>query len=76
MKTITYENKEGYIGKLYGKSSMVIMHKSGTPYLHTGSRTINTYEELKEEVDSYPEFIKALEVKQELDDLEDLKEDI
>ena len=70
MKTITYENKEGYIGKLYGKSSMVIMHKSGTPYLHTGSRTINTYEELKEEVDSYPEFLRKLKegLKEGIDD--------
>lgn len=60
MKTITYESKEGYIGKLYGKSSMVIMHKSGTPYMHTDSRSINTYEELKEAVDNYPEFLRKL----------------
>lgn len=72
-KTITYENKEGYVGKLYGESSMVIMHWSGTPYMHTGSRSINTYEELKEAVDNYPEFIKSLEegLKEGLDDLEE-----
>ena len=69
-KTITYVNKEGYIGKLYGKSSMVIMHQSGTPYMHTGSRSINTYEELKEAVDSYPEFLRKLKegLKEGIDD--------
>lgn len=71
MKTITYESKEGYIGKLYGKSSMVIMHKSGTPYLHTGSRTINTYEELKKEVDNYPIFLKILKKIKRIDDSEE-----
>ena len=57
---IIYQNKDGYFGKLYGKSSMILMHESGSPYLHTGSRSINTLEELKELVDDFPNFIKKL----------------
>ena len=67
---ITYENDE-YVGKLYGKSSMIIKHKSGSPSLHTGSRSINTYEELKEQVDGFPEFLKILENADYEDDDED-----
>ena len=44
---IEYTSKNGeWHGMLYGESSMIIEHVSGSPYLHTGLRTPNTKEEL------------------------------
>lgn len=60
-RTIRYTSPNGYSGVLYGKSSMSIYNPDGTESLHTGRRVINTYEELKERVDSYPEFAESLE---------------
>lgn len=55
---IEYESQNGYTGKLYGKSSFSIYDKAKHEIFHTGSRAINTYEELKEQVDGFPEFLK------------------
>ena len=60
-KTIKYTSKNGYTGVLYGRSSLAIHNKDGKEVLHTGFRTINTYEELVEEVENFPEFMKLLE---------------
>lgn len=59
-KTIKYTSKNGYTGVLYGRSSLAIYNKDGKEVMHTGFRNINTYEELVEEVESFPEFMKLL----------------
>lgn len=51
-----YTSKNGYTGVMYGKSSLVILDENGKEVFHTGSRTCNTYEELIEQVDTYPEL--------------------
>ena len=55
---IEYESANGYKGKLYGESSFSIYNKAGKEVFHTYSRAINSYEELKEQVDNFPEFLK------------------
>ncbi len=54
-KMIKYTSeKNGYTGVLFGESSMSIFNPDGVETLHTGSRTINTLEDLKEFVDEVP----------------------
>jgi hypothetical protein len=60
-KKIKYTSKNGYTGVMYGKSSLVILDENGKEVFHTGSRTCNTYEELVEQTDTYPEFRAMLE---------------
>lgn len=57
---IEYTSPEGYTGQLYGKSSYRIVDKYGKEVFHTGFRTINTFEELKEDVDDFPAFLEML----------------
>ena len=57
---IEYNSENGYSGRLYGRSSMSIFDKNGKEVMHTGSRTPNTLEELKEVVDGYPAFMEVL----------------
>lgn len=59
-KNIKYTSKNGYTGILYGDASLVILDKEGNEVLHTGSRSINTYDELIQVVEEYPEFKKML----------------
>lgn len=58
-EAISYTSKNGYTGILYGKSSLSIK-KGDKEVMHTGFRNINTYEELVECVETYPEFTKKL----------------
>lgn len=58
--TIKYTSDNGYTGVLYGKSSLAIFKPDGTESMHTGSRSINTYEELVRVVDEHPKFIEML----------------
>ena len=61
MKNIHYKNeKTGFEGILYGESSLVIKNEKIGYYMHTGSRSINTFEELKEQVDEAPNFFKKI----------------
>lgn len=57
---IEYKSENGYVGVLYGESSMVILDAAGKEIMHTGHRTPNTLEELKEIVDTMPEFMETL----------------
>lgn len=57
---IEYTAENGYTGRLYGESSLVIFNPDGTESMHTGSRNINTYDELKEVVEKHPQFIEML----------------
>lgn len=59
-KTIRYTSPNGYTGVLYGKRSFSIYGPDGKECMHTGFRNINTYKELVEHVDGYPEFAKML----------------
>lgn len=59
-KTIKYTSKNGYTGVLYGRSSLAIHNKDGKEVMHTGFRNINTYEELVETVETFPEFLELL----------------
>ena len=56
MSVIKVEHPNGYMGVLYGKSSMSIYDKDGHECLHTGSRTPNTEEELYEVLGNMPKF--------------------
>lgn len=57
---ITYTSENGYTGKLYGESSMIILDPEGKEVLHSGFRSINTEEELKKMVDDFPNTRKSL----------------
>ena len=59
-ETIEYTSANGYKGVLYGRSSLVIYNPDGTMSLHTGRRSINSYEELVKLVDDHPSFIEML----------------
>lgn len=72
---IEYTSENGYSGKLYGKASMSIFDKYGKEVMHTGSRTPNTLEELKEVVDRFSTFMEMLRSIPS-DDLEDKEDDI
>ena len=58
--TIKYTSPNGYTGVLYGKSSLAIYDCDGKMKLHTGFRSIHTYDELVTMVDKYPEFLEML----------------
>lgn len=57
---IKVEHPNGYSGILYGKKSMVIFHNN-KEVLHTGFRNINTREELYQNLEKMPEFMKMLD---------------
>ena len=60
-ETVKYSSeKNGYTGVLYGKSSLAVFDKNGKEKFHTGKRGINTYNELVEMVESFPDFLKVL----------------
>lgn len=57
---IEYTSPEGYTGQLYGKSSYRIVDKYGKEVFYTGYRTINTFEELKADIDEFPVILAKL----------------
>ena len=57
---IMVEHENGYHGCLYGKSSMSIF-KGNKQVLHTGSRNINTPDELYEILSEMQSFMEKLE---------------
>jgi hypothetical protein len=64
MANIVYTSDNGYTGILYGKHSLavgiVLDNGEFKENLHSGSRNINTYEELKNFVDYFPQFLDTL----------------
>lgn len=58
---IKYTSDNGYTGVLYGESSLSIKDKNGKEVFHTGFRNINTYKELVECVEDFPEFHRILQ---------------
>ena len=67
-EVIEYKSENGYTGKLYGKSSLSIYNSIGREVMHTCFRTINTLEELKQEVEKFPEFLRVLSDKDDFED--------
>ena len=59
-RVIKYTSQNGYTGVLYGERSYAVFDKSGREVIHTGSRNINTYEELRDDVETLPEFMDSL----------------
>lgn len=57
---VEYKSENGYSGRLYGKSSMSIYNPQGEEVLHTSCRALQTLEELKEAVDTFPTFFVML----------------
>lgn len=53
---VTHEN--GYTAKLYGKSSMIVYRPNGRQMLHTGSRNLESQEDVLAFLDDMPEFDK------------------
>lgn len=60
-KKIKYTSKNGYTGVMYGKSSLAILNENGEEVFHTGFRNFNTYEELVEQVETFPEFYDRIQ---------------
>ena len=59
-RVIKYTSPKGYTGVLYGESSYAVFDKEGNEVIHTGSRNINTYEELKEDVETLPDLMEPI----------------
>ena len=60
MKYEEYEHKNGYVARLYGKSSLSV-YFNGKEVLHTGFRNVNTEDEVMELLEGMPKFVKLLE---------------
>lgn len=71
---IKVEHPNGYMGILYGKSSMSIYDKDGHECLHTGSRNLQTESELYELLEDLPRNMEMLAkiVKEGVDDDQDI----
>lgn len=59
-KRIEYKSENGYTGVLYGERSLSVFREDGKEVFHTGSRGFNTYAELVEAVETFPEFYDRL----------------
>lgn len=62
-----YISTNGYKGRIYGEKEFSIYDSKGNRVLHTSFRNIDSYEELKDSVDSFPELIKILKKQEEFD---------
>lgn len=60
MGVIKVEHPNGYLGILYGESSMSIYDESGHEVLHTGNRNVNTEAELNELLEGMPDFAEIM----------------
>lgn len=71
---IKVEHPNGYMGILYGKSSMSIYDKDGHECLHTGFRTPNTEEELYEVLEEMPRTMEIIAeiIEEGVDDDQDI----
>lgn len=70
---IFVKHPNGYKGRLYGESSLIVFDKDDNEVLHTGFRNCETKEELYELLEGMPEFFKGLEgVEIDEDDADDI----
>ena len=58
---IEYTSPNGYTGQMYGKGSFKIYDPYGKEVFHTAFRAFDTEAELKEQVDTFPEFLRMLQ---------------
>lgn len=56
---VEYTHPNGYLARLYGKSSMTVM-LDGKEVSHTNFRAANTKEEVMELLEIYPSIMQAL----------------
>ncbi len=63
-----YTSSNGYTGRIYGEKQFSIFDSEGREVLHTYSRAFDTYEALKESVDTFPELVKILQRQNKFDD--------
>ena len=61
-KVIKYTSGKGYTGVLYGERSYAVFDRNGKEVIHTGNRKINTYEELREDMETLPDFMENIAV--------------
>lgn len=55
---IEYISDNGYTGRIYGKSLLVIYETaSGKEVFHTGFRKCNSFEELQKQVEEFPKLL-------------------
>ena len=54
--TVKVKHPNGYFGILYGRNSMAVYDELGHQVVHTGSRSINTEQELYAVLEKMPEF--------------------
>lgn len=57
---VKVEHPNGYLGILYGKSSMSVYDEDGHEVLHTGNRNVNTEAELYELLEGMQEFVEIM----------------
>lgn len=58
--TRVYKSNNGYEGILYGKPSFSVFDSDGNEILHTGNRTFNTYSELVDFIDGFPNIMQMI----------------
>ena len=54
-----YKHKNGYYARLYGESSLSV-YFDGNEVLHTGSRNVNTEDEVMKVLEGMPELFKRI----------------
>ena len=52
-----YKHNNGYLARLYGKSSLSV-YFNGKEVFHTGSRNVNTEDEVMKLLDSMPKLLQ------------------
>lgn len=57
---LEYKSENGYTGRMYGKQSFSIYAPDGHEVMHSGFRSFNDLETLKEITDQMPEFFEKL----------------
>ena len=60
MKYEEYAHKNGYVARLYGKSSLCV-YFNGKKVLHTGFRNVHTEDEVMEMLEDMPKFFNSIE---------------
>lgn len=63
--TYEYTSPNGYTGKMYqgarpGCTTVSIRNASGREVYHTGFSNCKSFEDLKNEVDEFPEFLRTI----------------
>ena len=57
---LEYVSNNGYKGILYGKGGYLVLDRAGNPVFETKERNINTYEELQDAVEYFPNVLKLM----------------